>query len=149
MTDLRSAAEDFDSDPTVDYAALRERTKDVLGRAVAFVGYVYHAQKSQHETNIQALVEKCDGDRKCPVWVTYPGDVAVSERSWVDVRGYADGVQKFRTKDGKVDTIPKVRAAFVLPKSQASEEPSKSTPRSKRKRRRATKARGDVVNPWR
>ncbi len=149
VDDLAQAARTFEADETIDYAALTERAETIEGTPVAFSGYVYHSGASGHDTSVQVLLKQCPSGDKCPAWVTYPAAIQVADRSWVEIRGYADGFQKFRTRDNKTDSIPRIRAIFLLPtKSTSTPAPRPAKKTRKPRTKRPHKKIGEVVNPW-
>lgn len=150
VDDIQSAGARFDADAALDYQALTARASAVQGHPVSFKGYVYHSTNSEFDTQIQVLLEPCPAATKCPAWVTYPAKLDVGNRSWYDIRGYADGMQKFKTQDNRTDIIPRIRGAFVLPSSPDIVEDSEPRQRKgRRTRRRRAKPLGEVADPWR
>lgn len=107
----------FQADPSVTYARLEQNPEIYRGRSVAFEGRVYNVEVSGGRSVLQVLVKTCPPAKRCPLWVTYPAATDTTAQSWVRVLGTAAGEQQFRSESGRILSVPRVDAEFVLPAS--------------------------------
>jgi hypothetical protein len=114
VTDMTLAAASFKADATITYAKLMQNASHYRGQKVAFDGRVYNVEVREGRSVIQLLVLNCPSSERCPLWVDYPQATEATVSSWVRVLGTASGEQQFRSKQGKVETVPSVQAQYVL-----------------------------------
>jgi hypothetical protein len=114
VASLAEAAASFETDPSVNYTTLRTDAQALTGKQAAFEGRVYHVQEHAGHTVLQLLVAECPRGERCPLWVELGELTEVAKDSQVRVLGTILGQQQFMSKQGAVQTVPSLRAAFVL-----------------------------------
>jgi hypothetical protein len=117
VASLAAAAASYEADSSVTYTALRADAEGLAGKQAAFDGRVYHVQEHAGHTVLQLLVVDCPRGERCPLWVELGELTEVAKDSQVRVLGTILGKQQFVSKQGAVQTVPSLRAAFVLKRS--------------------------------
>ena len=114
VADLSVAAASFVFDPSLKYAKIQQNPSIYQGQSVAFNGRVYNVEVAGGHSVLQILVEDCPRGARCPLWVEYEQAADATVDSWVRVLGTVAGEQKFRSRQGNVQTVPSVQARYVL-----------------------------------
>lgn len=115
VADLAAEARSFAFDRTLTYARLKTAVLTYRGQHVALEGRAYNVEISGGSSVVQILVRDCPRGEQCPLWVTYPAATDITVNGWVRVLGTVAGEQQFRSESGRVNTVPRVDAAFLLP----------------------------------
>lgn len=113
VADLAAAAAEFEVNREIDYAKLSQNAAMYKGQQAAFEGRVFHVMVEGQKAALQMLVRDCPNN--CSLWVDYPAGLEVKKGGWVRVLGTIEGVQQFRSAKNEVASVPKLRAAFVVP----------------------------------
>jgi hypothetical protein len=114
VEDLSVAAASFAFDPELTYAKIQPNPLIYRGQHVRYDGRVYNVEVSGGRSVLQVLVLDCPRGARCPLWVEYDQATEVTVDSWVRVLGVVAGEQQFRSRQGQVQTVPSVRAQYVL-----------------------------------
>ena len=115
VADLAVEARSFTFDRTLSYARLKTAVLTYRGQNVALEGRVYNVEISGGRSVVQMLVRDCPRGEQCPLWVTYPAATDITVNTWIRALGTVAGEQQFRSESGRVNTVPRVDAAFLLP----------------------------------
>lgn len=115
VADLAVAAEDFRPNPDLDYAKVSQNAATYKGQKAQFEGRVINVMVRGQKSVLQMLVRKCPSGWNCSLWVNFPAGTRVETDTWVRVLGTLDGEQQFRSESNEVVSVPKLKAAFVLP----------------------------------
>lgn len=114
VASLAMAAAAFAPDKEVTYAALVADPGAQRGKAVAFDAHVYNVETQGGKGVLQVLVHDCPKKERCPLWVETGELDAARKGDDVRILGAVLGQQQFRSKQGAVQSVPSVRAEFVL-----------------------------------
>jgi len=115
VEDLAAEAASFELDRSLTYARVEQNPSIYRGQSVAFEGRVYNVEVQAGRSVIQMLVRDCPRAHQCSLWVTYPAATDSTVGSWIRVLGTIAGEQQFRAESGRIVTVPRVDASFVLP----------------------------------
>ena len=119
VEDLGAEAEAFQAEAGTDYAAAKAQPEALAGKRAAFEGRLYNSRNEEGHSVLQLLVNGCGAGKRCPLWVNYPGVLELRPPQNVRVFGKLAGQQQFRSDAGRVVTVPRLDAIFVLPKRSA------------------------------
>ncbi len=115
VEDLAREAASFRPEPDMTYARLAQNATTYRGHRIALEGRIYNINVANGQSVLQMLVRECPRGERCPLWVTYPQATDATINDWVRVLGTVGGEQQFRSESGRVITVPRVDAQFVLP----------------------------------
>ena len=115
VANLAVEARSFTFDATLTYARLSPAVLTYQGQRVALEGRVYNVEISAGRSVVQMLARDCPRGEQCSLWVTYPAATEITENTWVRVLGTVAGQQQFRSESGRVNTVPRIDATYLLP----------------------------------
>jgi hypothetical protein len=114
VEDMALAAATFEADKSLTYARLATNPVVYRGQKVAFDGRVYNVEMQGGQSVLQMFALDCPGKQRCLLWVEYGQATDAAVDTWVRVLGTVEGEQQFRSKQGQVQTVPSVKAQYVL-----------------------------------
>lgn len=117
VEDLAEEAAGFEYDEELTYARIAQNPATYRGQRVRFEGLVYNVDVTRGRSVLQILASDCPRGERCPLWITYPAATDAELRTRVVVLGTVAGEQQFRSQSGRIRTVPRVDATFVLPAS--------------------------------
>jgi hypothetical protein len=114
VADLAEEARRFPVEPGLGYSRIRTAPATFIGRKVMIEGRVYNVENVSGHSVVQLLARDCPRGDQCPVWVEYPTSTHIDVGSSVRVYGTVAGEQQFRSESGRMNTVPRIDAAFLV-----------------------------------
>lgn len=114
VRDRAKALDAYPAETPIAYSDLQTDISRFEGRRQRVEGLVYQIERRRGVTELQILSRSCPAGERCPLAISYGGELEIEPYRWVTVAGRIAGTRRIRSADdGEIVHLPRLSAAIV------------------------------------